>query len=151
MVSCNKSIFNTMYQKDYILRMIEQLAELVAGILGLIKKGDFPKATQTIENAFQDLLKEDAAFFNTIPLADLTRDLIQKHHYTNGHLEILSELFYAQAELTCAQGEHSSGLQYYQKSIMLLEFVIEDSNAFSVDKKSRLLSMQKRITELVSS
>ncbi len=41
-----------MYQKDFILRMIEMLAELVAGILGLIKKGDFQKASQSIDNAF---------------------------------------------------------------------------------------------------
>lgn len=137
-----------MYQKDYILRMVEQIAELVAGILGLIKEGDFPKATQSIENAYQDLLKEDAAFFSTIPLADLSQKLIQEHNYTNGHLEILSELFYAQAELEYAQGNRNSCLQYYQKSLLLLEFVLEDSNSFSIDKKARVSSMKKRITEL---
>lgn len=137
-----------MYQKDYILRMVEQIAELVAGILGLINKGDFPKATQSIENAYQDLLKEDAAFFSTIPLADLSQKLIQEHNYTNGHLEILSELFYAQAELEYAQGNRNSCLQYYQKSLLLLEFVLEDSNSFSIDKKARVSSMKKRITEL---
>ncbi len=30
-----------MYQKDYILRMIEMLGELVRAILGLIVKGNF--------------------------------------------------------------------------------------------------------------
>mgnify|MGYP006290827681 CR=1 FL=1 len=30
-----------MQQRDFILRMIEMMAELVAGILGPIKKGDF--------------------------------------------------------------------------------------------------------------
>lgn len=148
MLTCNTSNSNIMYQKDYILRMIEQIAELVAGILGLIKEGDFPKATQSIENAYQDLLKEDAAFFSRIPLADLSQNLIQEHHYTNGHLEILSQLLYAQAELEYAQGNRDSGLQYYQKSLMLLEFVIEDSNSFSIDKKSRASSMKRRITEL---
>ena len=32
-----------MNQKDFILRMIEMLAKMVAGILGLIKKGEFKK------------------------------------------------------------------------------------------------------------
>lgn len=137
-----------MYQKDYILRMVEQMAAIIAGILGLIIKGDIPKATQAIESAYQDLLKEDAAFFSRIPLDDLTQKLIQEHNYTNGHLEILSELFYAQAELEYAQGNRDSGLQYYQKSLLLLEFVLEDSNSFSIDKKARVSSMQKRIAEL---
>ena len=38
-----------MYQRDYILRMIEMIAELVAGILGLIKKGDLEKASDAID------------------------------------------------------------------------------------------------------
>jgi len=30
-----------MYQRDYILRMIEKIGVLVSGILGRIKKGDY--------------------------------------------------------------------------------------------------------------
>jgi hypothetical protein len=137
-----------MYQKDFILRMIEVIAKLVAGILGLIKKGDFQKAAQLIENAYQDLLKQDAVFFNNIPLHDLTKNLIQDYNYTNGHLEILSELFYAQAELTYAQERYDESLNYYQKSQVLLEFVIRESKTFSFEKQSKLSMLQNRIAQL---
>ena len=60
-----------MYQRDFIMRMVEMLAELVAGIFGLIKKGEFDKAAQSIDNAYRDLLKEDAAFFTSIPINEL--------------------------------------------------------------------------------
>jgi hypothetical protein len=43
-----------MYQKDYILRMLEMLATLIAGILGLIKKGDLQQASHALENACRD-------------------------------------------------------------------------------------------------
>ena len=127
-----------MYQRDYILRMIERIGILLAGILGLIKKKDFQEASESIDNAYQDVLKEDAAFFNRIPFTNLTDTLIQQHHYNNGHLEILSELFYAQAELSYAQGIQNDSLQYYQKSLKLLEFIIEESKSFSLDKQSRV-------------
>ena len=139
-----------MYQQDYILRMIERIGILVAGILGLIKKRDFKEASESIDNAYQDVLKEDAAFFNRIPFTNLTDTLIQQHHYTNGHLEILSELFYAQAELSFAQGIQNDSLQYYQKSLKLLEFIIEESKSFSLDKQSRVSIIKKRISELNS-
>ena len=109
-----------MYQRDFILRMIEMFAELVAGILGLIKKGDFQKASQSIDNAYQDLLKQDAVFFNKIPLDNLAKNLIEEHHYSNGHLEILSELFHVQGELSNAQGNNEESLMFYQKSLLLL-------------------------------
>jgi len=137
-----------MYQKDYILRMIEMLVELVAGILRLIKKGDFSKASQSIDNAYQDLLKQDAGFFNKIPLDKLTGLLMQKHNYTNGHIEILSELFYAQAELSHAQKRLDESLEFYKKSLFLLEFVTKETQTFSFEKQSKLSTLQNRVAEL---
>lgn len=61
-----------MYQKDYILRMIEMLGDLIAGILGLIKKGEYKKASEQLGKIYYDMLKEDAAFFRTIPENELT-------------------------------------------------------------------------------
>ena len=137
-----------MYQRDFILRMIEMLAELVSGILGLIKKGNFQEASQSIDNAYQDLLKQDAAFFSNIPLTNLTNNLIQEHNYTNGHLEILSGLFYSQAELSYAKGLNDESLLFYQKSLLLLEFVIKESRAFSFEKQAKSTYLQNRIVEL---
>lgn len=137
-----------MYQRDYILRMIEMLVELVAGILGLIRKGDYKRASQSIDNAYQDLLKQDAGFFNKIPLNQLTDSLVQEHNYTNGHLEILSELIYSQAELFYAQKNYTKSLEYYQKSHFLLEFIIKDTQSFSIEKQSRLSYLENRMAEL---
>jgi hypothetical protein len=137
-----------MYQKDFILRMIEMLAELVAGILGLIKKGDFQKASQSIDSAYQDLLKEDSSFFNKIPLKKLTDNLIQEHNYTNGHLEILSELFYTQAELLMAQKKCSESIEFYQKSLYLLEYVLKETQTFSIEKQLKISTLKNRIAEL---
>ena len=125
--------------------MIEMMAELIAGILGLIKKGKFQKASKAIENVYHDILRQDASFFNNIPLHNLSDSLISEHNYTNGHLEILSELFYAQAELSHAQKRNIESLEYYQKSLHLLEFVIKESKTFSVDKQTRLSEIKKKI------
>lgn len=42
--------------------MIERIGILVAGILGMIKKGDYKEAWESLDEAYQDVLKEDAAF-----------------------------------------------------------------------------------------
>jgi hypothetical protein len=139
-----------MYQRDYILRMIEMLTDLIAGILGLIKKGDYQKASQSLDNAYFDYLKQDASFFQNIPKEDLTIILLKEHNYNNGHLEILSELFYAQAELSSAQGNQIESLIFYVKSLLLLDFVIKESKSFSFEKQSKLSLLQNRIAELKS-
>ena len=137
-----------MYQKDYILRMVEMIAELIAGILGLIKKGDFRKASTSIDNAYFDFLKQDASLFRSIHKEKVTEKLIKEHNYTNGHLEILSELFYAEAELLYAKGNHSESIEFYEKTLILYEFVAKELKSFSFDKQSKISLIQNRITLL---
>jgi len=137
-----------MYNKDYILRMIEMIGDLIAGILGLIKNGDLQKAEQTLDDAYYDFLKEDASFFRKIKTEKLTEELIEKHNYTNGHLEILSELFFAEAELLAAKGDKDKAIEYYEKSLLLLDFVLETTKSFSFDKQSKFLLLQNRIAQL---
>lgn len=134
-----------MYQKDYILRMIEMLADLIAGILSLIKKGDLKRASQGLEIIFYDFLKKDAAFFNNIPKEKLTTKLLEEHNFTNGHLEILAELFYAEAELSQAQNDQGKSMEFYEKSLFLFEFVDKESKIFSIDRQSKLSTIHEQI------
>ncbi|MGQ8336581.1 hypothetical protein ACUNWD_08530 [Sunxiuqinia sp. A32] len=136
------------YQKDYILRMIEMIGDLIAGILGLIKKGNFQKAGDSIEQAYQDYLKEDAAFFRRISLDDLNQNLIQEHNYTHDHLEILAELFYAEAELLNAQSQTRRSLEFYEKSVKLYQFVIQETETFSIQKNEKVELLQQKIEQL---
>jgi hypothetical protein len=52
-----------MYQKDYILRMVEMIGDLIAAFLGLLKKGDPDQAEKIIERGYVELLRNDAFFF----------------------------------------------------------------------------------------
>lgn len=137
-----------MYQKDFILRMIEMMGEFIAALMGRIRKGEFPKATEMLDNLYQDLLKEDAAFFRAIPQDQLTVKLIQEHNYTNGHLQILAELFYAEAELRYAQGLKATSAEFYAKSLHLLEFLDTASRTFSMEQQERMKAIQSRLMEL---
>jgi hypothetical protein len=137
-----------MYQRDYLLRMIEMLGDLIASILGKMKLGNFKGATQALENAYYDFLKQDAAVFQNIPKNQLTEKLLHEHNFTNGHLEILSELFYAQAELMFAQSKKNESLEYFEKSLILIEFIEKESKLYSLEKKSRLVTIKDRIALL---
>jgi hypothetical protein len=135
-------------QKDYMLRMVEMIGDLIAAILGQIKKGDYQTASRSLENAYYEFLKEDASFFRSIPKDELTEKLLKEHNYTNGHLEILSGLFYTQAELSYSQGKALESLGYYEKSLLLLDFVIKASKTYSPEKDTRITALEDRIKDL---
>lgn len=140
-----------MYSKDFILRMIEMMGDLIAGIFGLIKKGDLQQASQNLENAYQNFLKKEASFLKEIKKEKLIDELTNKYNFTNGHFEILSELFYAEAELLYAKGRQTASIEFYEKSLVLLDFVVKSSKTLSFDKQAKLTALQNRIAQLVGS
>jgi hypothetical protein len=137
-----------MYQKDYILRMLEMLGDLIAAVLGLIKKGDYIKASEQLGKIYYDMLKEDAAFFRNIPADKLTKKLLTDHNYTNGHLEILAELFNAESELDIAQGNRSGCLEYSTKSLILFEFIDNEQKTYSLARTEKMNAIRNRIEAL---
>lgn len=137
-----------MYQKDYILRMIEMLGDFIAAIFAHIKKKDFEKASELIENSYQTLLRTDASFFYNIPIKELTQTLIAEHNYTNGHLEILSELFLAEAELRFAEQKWRESLSCFEKAKIVIEFLEENSKTLSLHRQSNITLIAKRIKEI---
>jgi len=137
-----------MFQKDYILRMIEMIGDLIAALLGLIKKGDLEQAEKMLERGYMELLRRDAAFFQFIPKEKLTDTLIREHHYEHGHLTVLAELFFAEATLTEAQGKRQYSLICYEKSLTLLEFLEKEDRTWSEKREERIKLLKTRILEL---
>ena len=135
-----------MYQKDYILRMIEMMAQFIAAVLAILRKGNLPEARQMLETAYYDFLKQDAAFFHDIPEEKLTDELIGQHHFTHGHLELLSELFYAEGEVEQADGNHTASLACYRKALHLVQFLADNSDTFSPMREERILLLKSKIT-----
>ena len=138
-----------MYQKDYILRMIEMLGELIRAILGLITRGNFQQAEEKLNEAYLTFLRKDASFFHLIPVEKLTSTLLTEHNYTNGHLEILAELFYAEARLQDARGKHSESLVMYEKSLALFSFADENIRTYSEDRIEKIEKVRNRISEIM--
>ena len=138
-----------MYQKDYILRMIEMLGELIRAILGLIVKGNFEQAEEKLNEAYLTFLRKDASFFHLIPVEKLTSTLLTEHNYTNGHLEILAELFHAEARLQDARGNHSESLVMYEKSLALFSFADENIRTYSEDRIEKIEKIRNRISEIM--
>jgi len=125
--------------------MIEMLGDLIAGILGLIKKGEFEKAADKLENLYLGMLKEDSAFFRDIPIDELTDRLLHLHNYTNGHLEVLAELLNAEAELCLAQGNKTGSLEYSRRSLRLFEFIDAEYKTYSQDRIDKIAAIRNRI------
>lgn len=134
-----------MFQKDYILRMVEMIGELIAMILGLLKSGDLEQAERVLERGYMDFLRQDAAFFHSLSNENLTTGLIEEHHYQHGHLSVLAELFFAEGEICNAQGEVDRASKCYEKSLVLLEFLEKEDRTWSEKREERIAVIRNKM------
>ena len=93
-------------------------------------------------------MKRSDLIYSLSEKENLTEKLLTEHNYGNSHLEILAELFYAQAELFYAQSIKNKSLEFYEKSLILLEFVIKGSKSFSLEKQARISYIKNRADEI---
>lgn len=128
--------------------MIEMMGDLIAAILGLIKKGDHEQAEKLLERGYYELLRRDASYFQLIPKDQLTDKLLSDHDYTNGHLAVLAELFFAEATLSEARNRPGNSLINYEKSLVLLEFLEQDDKTWSAKRDERKSLLKEKISIL---
>lgn len=124
------------------------MGDLIAAILGLIKKGDHEQAEKMIERGYYELLRRDASYFQLIPKEQLTDKLLSDHDYTNGHLAVLAELFFAEATLNEAQNKLNRSRTNYEKSLVLLEFLEQDDKTWSAKREERKSLLKEKIAML---
>jgi len=127
------------------------MGDLIAALLGLIKKGDHEQAEKLLERGYYELLRRDASFFQLIPKEQLTNKLLSDHNFTNGHLAVLSELFFAEATLSEAQNKLNNSLSCYEKSLVLLEFLEQEDKTWSAKREERKSLLKERIAVLSAS
>ncbi len=128
--------------------MIETIMKFIGEFLGLLKKGDLDEASEQLAKAYNTFLKEDSAFFQSIPAGELTDKLLKEHNYTNGHLEVLAELFNAEAELRYACNDKPGCLEFSEKSLILFEFIDREYKTFSMVRINKMEALRNRIAEL---
>jgi hypothetical protein len=128
--------------------MMEMMAEMIAIFLGLLKKGDIKQAEKRLNNAYREFLKEDASFFHQLPIEQLTKQLLEQHNYTHQHLKVLSELFYAEGELSLKKGDKASTIIAFEKALVIREFTDSEAATFSFSDQERMKQLKTKLSEL---
>jgi tetratricopeptide (TPR) repeat protein len=117
-----------MIQRDYIMRMIEQLAIVLKKILHLKQEGKIDEAETEISNIGKTLLGLDIDFLNKFNTAGIIDFLTRSNSFDTGKCIIIAELLKEKGELHDIRKELNESYQCYQKS---LDLYLEVLNKFT--------------------
>lgn len=121
------------YEKDYLMRQMMQLFEVLAKILRFRKKGEKEKAEEQIKY-FYSCLKVDTNRVK-MPIEDLLEHLEQEKKFSLEQIELFAFVLKEQGELTT---DESFRFDCFRKAHFLLEKIERESIAFSMDRQMKL-------------
>jgi hypothetical protein len=125
-------------EKDYLMRQLMMLFELISKIFRYRKKGEFDKAEDEI-NYFYSILKidEDVRILSIEELLNLLENIKK---LTNEHIEMVAYVLKEQGELSSNEREK---LDFFRKSFFLLEKIERESVSFSMDRQMKLAELRE--------
>ena len=133
-----------MFQRDYILRLVEQMAQLVAKLIGL----DPEKALEVIDENFTEWLGFGADYIDDIPADQLLDVLINKNNLNVNQLEFLAELLGKQGLAYIEMQQNLTAKDKLNKSLIIFDFVDEQQGLFSLERMNTLSSLKKHLKNI---
>ena len=135
-----------MLQRDYILRMIEEAAQMVARLMGLRKQKRFDEALQQIEDNYRAFFKLDRQTLHLTEDNLLPEMLINEYELPAEMLGILADFLREEGEILYQQAKWEESSRAFHKALYLLEYV-NDQNKEVYDF-SRIHKMDGIIAKL---
>ena len=124
-------------EKDFLMRQLMLLFEVIQKILRHRKTGDKEKAFEQIKY-FYELLKIDDNI-DSMSIEQLTEFLVKDKNLTNEQIEMIAFVLKEQGELS-EQNERK--LDFFSKSYFLLQKVEQESITFSMDRQMKLAELK---------
>ena len=125
-------------EKDYLMRQLMMLFELIAKLYRYRKKGEFEKAEEQI-SYFYSILKIDDDV-RTLSIKELLDLLENVKKLTNEHIEMFAFVLKEQGELA---GNEKEKLDFFRKSFFLLEKVERESISFSMERQMKIAELRE--------
>jgi hypothetical protein len=124
-------------EKDYLMRQLLMLFEVIQKILRYRKKGEKGKAEEEIRYFYQILKIEKN--IRSMGIKELLEFLELERNLTNEHIEMVAFVLKEQGEL---EEDSSRKIDFFRKAYFLLEKVERESITFSMDRQLKLVELR---------
>ena len=135
-------ITNSMIQKDYIQRMIEQISK----VLGLLMGMDVPEEKiKIINEAYAHWLKTNPDYLRKLSPDDIVEVLVRGKGYTVEQMEFLAELMAEEGKAEAEKGNTVIAVDLWKKTLVLFDYVDEVQQLFSFERRGKIEDIKSRL------
>ncbi len=127
-----------MFQRDYILRLIEEFGKFLAAIAGLRLEGKLEEALKKVDETYNELLEIDPKVVKSLNDNEVLGFFQEEKKYDNKQLNLVAELLYQEGMIYSEEGDPVSAQNVLEKSKILIDYLMENDSTFSYDWYKKL-------------
>lgn len=124
-------------ERDYLMRQLMMLLEVVQKIINFRRKGLLQEAEEQIDYFYSCLELEKITI--EMPVETLINYLTVEKKLTNHHLEAIAIVLKEQGELS---QENRIKQDYFRKAYFILEKVDRESTSFSMERQMKIAELR---------
>ena len=124
-------------ERDYLMRQLMMLMEVIQKIMRFRKQGDHQKAMDEIRYFYESMKVEGN--LNERTIEELLNLLVDKNKLSNEQLEMVAYVLMEQGEL---EVDPPQKLDFFRKAYFLLEKTDRESTSFSMDRQMKLAELR---------
>ncbi|TDF95545.1 DUF6483 family protein [Paenibacillus piri] len=139
-----------MYQRDYLLRMIEQFSVVLGKVIFQRRNQRFAEAMELLAQAMKQLLGLNSKLVRALSAKDLLGLLSTQGHVDAGKVLLLGDMLKAEGEVLYDQGKEADSLDCRLKALeLLLELNrIPEAEPFKPDAAERIAELLPQVSQL---
>ncbi len=127
-----------MFSRDYIMKLVEEFARLIAAITGLKLEGKPEEALAATDNAYRDFFEIEPAVIKSMSENEILDFLQKEKAYDNERIKMMAELLFEEGMIYIENGDPVSAGNVLEKSRNLIRYLSDNDNTFSFDWYEKL-------------
>lgn len=137
-----------MIKRDYFLRWTQELAKVIARLIGK----DPEDALELLDKSLEEQLQLDAKALADIPKEQLIDYLTNSRGFDLAQLEFVAEILYLQChnlQQQLPQSQDFAGQKdKLEKALTIFEHVEKEQDIFSLERQSKMSGIRTKLAEL---
>ena len=121
-----------MIRKDYFLKVLQQLTQVIARALKLSHSGDAKAALELLDGQYQKQLQEQSEILVKYPVEVLAQ------RYDEGQLTLLADLLTAEGEILMSATEAEAARARLSKALTLYQHLNQVQQVYDFEREGKM-------------
>jgi hypothetical protein len=126
-----------MIRKDYFLKVLQQLTQVIARALQLSHSGDAKAALELLDEQYQKQLQEQSEILSGRSVAALA------NQYDEGQLTLLADLLMAQGEILSSANKAEAARVRLSKALALFQHLNQVQQVYDFEREGKMAQIRE--------